>query len=407
MSSLIFFFTYLGLREILSEKRVEYHALSITFSHLLNDPSGYFAFIRVDCKSFRRMLSNLVNNAVNAMDGKAGAIQIQLALQNDTVMVTIVDNGKGMSPEVKDRILNGLPILDEKKNRQGIGLSQVRDTLTQSHGTMAIESTQGVGTKIVLTFPKAQAPNWAATQLIVRADQTILILDDDPFIHGAWEARFNQILSSHPRMQLIHFTKGSELMNFVAPLSLEEKNKLYLLSDHELIDQATTGLKVIDLAKINNAILVTSHYTNPQVLAYANHLHVPVLPKRLASKVPIKVIPINNQLALRETDLILLDDSQVFADSIIFRLAHRRVTHYLDPHLFLMECDEYAKNTPICIDNHFGTALDVDGVKVAEQLHSRGFTRLYIVSGSYFDPSTLPNYITLIGKMNLEIIDSF
>lgn len=109
---------------------------------------------------------------------------------------------------------------------------------------------------------------------------------------------------------------------------------------------------------------------------------------------------------LRAADLVLLDDNQVFADSIIFRLSHRKVAHYLDPIVFLAECDDYAKDVPICIDNHFGLEVPMSGVEVAERLHGLGFTHLYLVSGAYFDLTTLPEYVKLIKKMNLDMIDA-
>jgi len=405
------FFTYLGLREILSEKRVEYHSLPITFSHKIG-PGAHFAFIQVSSNAFRRMLSNLINNAVEAMEGKTGTIQIQLTETTKNVVLTIADNGKGISPEVRDKILGGIPVTDDKKKSHGIGLCQVRDTLEQSNATLDIESDES-GTKIILTFPRSHAPGWATTKLTFRANQTILILDDDPFIHGAWDARFAKILAANPEMQLMHFTNGSELLDFLAPLDPAEKNKFYLLSDHELIDQEMHGLNVISHSKLNNATLVTSHYTNQHVLAFANELHIPILPKRLAPKVPIQIVPLKpdqhnqpDQSQLSKTDVILLDDSQVFADSIIFRLVHRKVAHYLDPRVFIAECDDYAKDTPVCIDNHFGIGIPFDGVEVAAQLHARGFTRLFIVSGGHFDENSLPEYVTLIKKMDLDLLDS-
>jgi signal transduction histidine kinase len=403
------FFTYLGLREILSEKRVEYHALPITFTHSTGS-GAHFAFIQVNSKSFRRMLSNLINNAVEALEGRAGNIQIKITETNNTVVLTIADNGKGMPLEVREKILGGVPVIDDKKKSHGIGLCQVRDTLQQSKATMDIESIVGSGTKIILTFPRSYAPHWAITKLTLRDNQTVLILDDDPFIHGAWDARFAKILAANPEMKVMHFTNGAELLEFLEPLDPAEKEKFYLLSDHELIDQEMHGLNVISQSKLNNATLVTSHYTNPNVLAFADELHIPILPKRLAPKIPIQIIPLNStqheQPQLRKADVILIDDSQVFADSIIFRLLHRKVVHYLDPRVFLAECEEYAKETPICIDNHFGVDIPFGGLEVAEQLHARGFKRLYIVSGAHFEESSLPAYVTLIKKLDLDLLDS-
>lgn len=402
-------FTYIALCDILSEKRIEYHSLPINFSQQVAS-DAYFAFIPVNSKSFQRMLSNLVNNAVDALEGKPGKITIKFCITNDTVCVAILDNGKGMSSEVRESILQGAPVTTGKPSGRGIGFTQVRDTVQQSRGTMAIESTEGVGTKVVLTFPKAHTPKWAATELILDSNQTVLILDDDPFIHGAWEAHFAQILTANPEMRLLHFSKGRELLDFLAAQisadSTGDTDKYYLLSDHELIDQELNGLEVISQSKLKNAILVTSHYADPKVLSYANELGVTLLPKRLASKVPIHITSVSPPKQTQQADIVLLDDCQMFADSIIFRLSHRRVKHYLDPRIFLEECAEYAKDTPICIDNHFGVGIDIGGIEVAKQLNELGFSRLFIVSGAYFEPNALPPYVTLVKKLQLEPLDS-
>lgn len=115
---------------------------------------------------------------------------------------------------------------------------------------------------------------------------------------------------------------------------------------------------------------------------------------------------ITGQQPSRKADLVLVDDNQVFADSIIFRLSHRHVAHYLDPIVFLAECEEYAKDTVICIDNHFGIDIPISGVEAAQRLHALGFTRLYIVSGAYFDTNTLPDYVTLVKKTDLDSLDA-
>lgn len=404
-------FTYLGVRDILSEKRVEYHALPITFSHRV-DKGAYFAFIQVDAQSFHRMLSNLVNNAVNAIGNQTGSVKIKLSVTDNEVILNITDTGQGMTTETQEKILAGNPIFDPKRQRHGLGLGQVHATLKKSGGHMKILSDVGAGSQIILTFPKTSAPDWACTQLNFRANQTVIILDDDPFIHGAWEARFAPILAAHPTMGLHHFSQGDELLAFVNTLSETEKEHFHLLADHELIDQQKNGLEIIRQTQLRNVTLVTSHYANPNVLQYAKKLHVPILPKRLASKVPVHVLPsepprLHVNKNSHKKQVVLLDDSNVFAQSIIFRLAHCDVTHYTDPQVFLAEYHLYDRDTPICIDHHFDLNVSLNGIEVAQTLHRLGFTKLYLVSGGSFDPAHLPNYITLIRKTNLTILDTF
>jgi len=282
-------FTFMELAAVLSEKRLEFSALPVTFKHQINS-DAYFVFIQVSRKDWLRMLSNLINNAVDALDGKVGIVQLELRVVNNQVVMVVTDTGKGMPAFVRDKILQGISVTDGKKNGHGIGMTQVADTVRKNKGTLAIESTPNAGTKITISFPRAATPNWAATELALKGDQVVLILDDDEFIHGAWETHFASILAHNRQMKLIHFTEADKLTEYLDKLNQAEMSKVFLLSDYELLNQKKNGLDIIEQKQIQQAVLVTSHYANESIIARAKKLNVFVLPKRLASKVPIRLV---------------------------------------------------------------------------------------------------------------------
>ena len=107
--------------------------------------------------------------------------------------------------------------------------------------------------------------------------------------------------------------------------------------------------------------------------------------------------------SLPEPDIVMLEDDQVFATAFQFRFSDRKIKHFLDPRDFLAECQHYAKNIIVSIDNNFGAQVPFNGISVAAQLHELGFTRLYLVSGTYFRQDQLPRYLTFIDKLNLDI----
>lgn len=290
-------FTFMGLAAILSEKRLEFSALPVTLSKKI-DPHAYFVFIQANRKDWLRMLSNLINNAVDALEGQAGNVQLELRVEDDKVVIIVADTGKGMPDIVRDKILQGISVTDGKKDGHGIGMTQVGETLRKSKGTLAIESAPNAGTKMIITFPRVATPAWAATELNLTADQTVLILDDDQFIHGAWETKFAPVLASNPKMKLIHFTEGDKLIEFLATLNQTEMSKIFLLSDYELLNQQRNGLDIIEQQQIQQAVLVTSHYANDSVIARAKKLNIVVLPKRLASKVPIRLVAVEEEISL-------------------------------------------------------------------------------------------------------------
>lgn len=62
---------------------------------------------------------NLINNALQAMDYK-GKIKISVTSESDFILTSIKDNGKGIDPEIQDKIF--LPFFTTKKHGEGIGL---------------------------------------------------------------------------------------------------------------------------------------------------------------------------------------------------------------------------------------------------------------------------------------------
>jgi len=59
------------LLNILSEKRYRYKDLPVEFSHDFSSESN-FTFINIEPSAFNRMISNLINNAVGALEGYNG-----------------------------------------------------------------------------------------------------------------------------------------------------------------------------------------------------------------------------------------------------------------------------------------------------------------------------------------------
>ncbi|MCC2624466.1 MAG: hypothetical protein K0R14_339 [Burkholderiales bacterium] len=273
------------LLEIITEKRYEYSQLPVGFISNFSD-SSYFAFISVESQAFARSISNLINNAVDAFEGKGGEVIINFEDCGKDVKITIEDRGKGISDVVINKIRNAVAVTDGKIAGHGIGYSQVRNMLEQNNGALDIQSDIGGGTKVTLTFPKISAPNWIADKIDLNSDDMIVILDDDPSIHDAWESRFN---ISAPHIWRKHFDQGLDAVNFLNNLTEIEKKKVFLLTDYELLKQGLHGLNVIEKTRVERSILVTSHYNNRSVRELAAMTKTRILPKLLAAKVKISV----------------------------------------------------------------------------------------------------------------------
>lgn len=89
-------------------------------------------------------------------------------------------------------------------------------------------------------------------------------------------------------MQVRYYVSAHDMLKFYDGLSDEDKNKVYLLTDYELLDQGVTGLELITQTKVQQAVLVTRHYADKLVVKSALDIGIKILPKFLATEVPIK-----------------------------------------------------------------------------------------------------------------------
>ncbi|MCD6027391.1 MAG: hypothetical protein K0R08_1910 [Solimicrobium sp.] len=275
--------------QLLSEKKAQYSNRTVKFeTEITND--AQFAFAQMQASPFRRSISNLMNNAVDALDNKNdGLITIRLATDDQSIIVTLQDNGKGMSSGLAERMLNRQSFTEGKENGHGLGLQQVWDTLDSNEGEMTVSSVPTEGTIIKLTFPRITAPTWIAQKIHLAPTSIIVILDDEESIHGAWNLRFSPFLRLHSTLRVLHFTQGQSALDFLETLSQEEKNRVVFLTDYELLRQDSNGLQIIEASALKYAILVTSYYSNTKIREEIDRLRIKVLPKQMASIIPIDI----------------------------------------------------------------------------------------------------------------------
>lgn len=393
------------LLETLTTKKYQYAKLSVKFDDHF-EPNTHFLFIKIQASSFKRMLSNIINNAVDALEGEAGKIDLQLEADNEWVKITIQDTGKGMSPELVDKIMHKKAVTEGKKSGHGIGLAQVWETLDHNQGELHIVSQLGKGTSMTLTFPRATAPHWIVEEIALRSNDIIVILDDDTSIHGAWNARFESILNEDISIKLKHFQQGKEALAFIKTLAPTEKESIFLLSDYELLTEELNGLHIIAESEIKRSILVTSHYADPLIQAQAVKIGTQILPKQLASEILIKITKANEEgtegSATIEVDAVIIDDDRTFVNMLVLHVfADQDTEEYYKPEDFLKNVGKYRKDTKIFLDNNYATS-DLKGLDIAKELHELGYHQLYLLSGEVFGVDDVPSYLTIIEKTDTE-----
>ena len=109
-----------------------------------------FPKIVTDPTLIRRALTNLINNAIQAMpDG--GSLELCAVKIEDKAVINVTDTGKGIPEEIKPKLFT--PLVTTKAKGQGLGLAVVKRLVEALGGSITFESEVGKGTTFTINLP--------------------------------------------------------------------------------------------------------------------------------------------------------------------------------------------------------------------------------------------------------------
>lgn len=113
-----------------------------------------------DGEQIRRVIHNIISNAIKYMDKPKGIIQIRIKDVGDFIQIEIEDNGKGIGPKDLPYIFDRFYRTDVSRNSfkggSGIGLSIVKKILEDHGGKVWATSRLGIGTIMYFVLRKYQ-----------------------------------------------------------------------------------------------------------------------------------------------------------------------------------------------------------------------------------------------------------
>jgi signal transduction histidine kinase len=113
--------------------------------------------IKADRHRLQTALFNLIQNAVEAMpEGGQITVSAYTDANRREVFVLVQDTGKGIPPELMERICEPFFSTHQEEGMRGLGLAIVQDIVKIHGGRIDIESKAAEGTRIVMTFPTAE-----------------------------------------------------------------------------------------------------------------------------------------------------------------------------------------------------------------------------------------------------------
>ncbi|MDR0678199.1 MAG: PAS domain-containing sensor histidine kinase [Holosporaceae bacterium] len=270
------------LQELISHKKYQYKESKVKLNYSY-DPNIKFTFIKCDQSNFGRMISNIINNAVEALENESGIIDISFSVEEQTVRIAVKDNGKGMPKEMVDKINHHFPVGTTKKNGHGLGFGQITNTIKRYDGQLFIESTEGKETIVTITFPLSEYPDWIADKITLYKGNMVVILDDDPVILRTWKTLLKDY-SKH--LNLFFFEDCDEAFSFIE--SLEDENNIFLIADLKLKSGNLNRFYMILKNNLRERTLIVSDTQSDKIIHdLVSQSRLKILPKQFISDIPI------------------------------------------------------------------------------------------------------------------------
>ena len=347
------------LENILAEKRIQFQRESISIKF---NPSKFDYFVNIEQVNFMRAISNLVDNAVEAIEnGVSGMVSISLhEISQDSIEIVIQDNGKGIPPDIlKQMQLN--PFSYGKKGGNGFGLQNAMDIVKNNSGQLKINSEVGGGTEITVILPYVKRMG-ISKLLYLNFSHNIVILDDTIEIHETWKNIFYK--TGFPKENLRFF---SRIDNFKDYCNKNLPTQFFI--DYDL-GSTQSGFDLIKELSLENSFLVTSYSNDASLIANCEREKIKIIPKKDIGNIQFKKLPDKFFVHLDDSSLLRKDWRHQAKEAGIEILSFENSEELFD-NLTLVP-----KHTQFFIDKNLNE--DINGLEVCKELFKLNYDQLFI-----------------------------
>ena len=126
-------------------------------------PDG-FPLVLADPGLLERVLANLFSNALRHSPATGQPPELHAHLVEDTVVLEVVDHGRGVPDEAKERIFEPFTRIGDRYPGVGLGLAVARGFAEAMGGRIVAKDTPGGGLTIAITLPAAASADKAALE---------------------------------------------------------------------------------------------------------------------------------------------------------------------------------------------------------------------------------------------------
>jgi signal transduction histidine kinase len=351
---------------VLSEKRTELQGQNIEIITDWDD-SVYSIFVKVVPLQLKIILSNLLNNAVEALiTVEMKKIHVSVEIEGNIAKLLVTDNGEGV-PEnkIKDIFKEGVTF---KKGGSGLGLSHARSNIQSWNGNINISSKLRIGTRVIVKLPKQPAESWFAENITLLNTSSIYIIDDSSAINTLWKERLEEL--GIPSIIVKYFKNPDKFLAWHEQNINRNINGNVYLIDYEYGNSNTNGLDIIGmLGDSYQSILVTSRAEDFDIQEQCKMQNIKLISKYYAPVIPFRILNSNVDIILLDDDGLLCRAWQSRANKLGKKLLY--YNNYID---FLNDIRLLKRSTAIYISDSY---LDK-----SSYIHSLGFSDITMITNN-------------------------
>lgn len=369
------------LENILLEKQLEYSSfpgIEIVTSFNFN---SFGLFSEISGGSLKRIISNLINNGIEAFDDKKGLITVKLYPEGNFNVIEVSDTGSGIPEELKQKIFT--QGFTSKVKGNGLGLSGAIAEISKCSGKIDFVSSKATGTTFKIILPRTEASPGFVKCIDAYKYEKIIILDDDSTFHEIWKDKLHG--------------QDDKIESFYSIKELYEKyptapSSTLLLSDFELADEEHDGIDVIlKYGCATDSILTTARGEEADLQERCTKEGI-----RLLSKIIIPYVQVN----FTPTTVILIDDDKLIRLDWknYFQSKGFPFQSYSSIASFLENCEVYKRDTLIYVDSNLGDGLL--GEVESEKIFLLGFQNIFLATGYQKSDIKKPAWIKEVHSKN-------
>lgn len=194
-------------------------------------------------------LKNIIGNlAKNSFEANAKYFKINFQENFDKLILSIEDNGEGVSDKIKQNLFKSDNT--SKSDGNGIGLISIKKLLEKHGGNILMKSSNAEGTQFIIEIPLIESKNMTHAVLI----------DNDKYIHLAWEkSAVSSSIKLHTFLSVADFLQNAE--------KFEKSIPIYIDSDLGDKNPGEILAKTIFDKGFQNITLATA-FDNPDIVSF-------------------------------------------------------------------------------------------------------------------------------------------